>query len=179
MKFKDYFIPIWKYWILVAILFFILLFIIPPTSALTITNTTGETSIQWNWDDASTATVYIDGIKVHENWIFQYAIKTDLQSNELHRIDITIGEDTFSQETYTDKTFWQTNYAYFLMGALVFLGLSIGIHLLAFGGWIFSFLLLIETVFNYQSHENFIWYLSLGLVLFIVSGFRSWGKMEG
>ena len=67
-----------------------------------ITNKTGETWIEWDWNFINT-TVYVDGkLKINDSDIGYYLL-SDLQSNEVHKITLIDNDNstTLEQETKT------------------------------------------------------------------------------
>jgi hypothetical protein len=165
--------------IILLILLSLLFLCLPHVTGLNITNKTGESYIEWSWDSIESSTVYIDGNLFHSNWTFGNTIITNLNPDEMHRIDIIIGENSYNQTTYTSKNFYQTTYFYVLSITIILLIVSLGISLISFGAWVFAFLLLFETLTQYQNDINFIYYFILAVILFIASGLKSWANYKG
>ena len=163
-----------QYSIILIGLFLLLAFCLPHASALNITNETGDSFIQWKWDDTiNNANVSIDGNTpfLIEKFRGQYTL-TDLKYNELHRIDIEINGEYFYQETYTKEYFFYTTYFYLLAASFILLMCSSVITMLALPSFFISFLFLWQTFLDFQTDINFPYFLAFGISILAISGLR-------
>ena len=105
-----------------------------------ITNKTGETWIEWDWNFINT-TVYVDGkLKINDSDIGYYLL-SDLQSNEVHKITLIDNDNstTLEQETKTKPKMLVGNTVYLIIFAIVFIVIGLKMPLFCLLGVILAF----------------------------------------